>query len=507
MLNRKTILIIGAGVSGLSAGINAQKHGFNSIILEKNDSVGGLCTGWNRYGQHLDGCIHWLTGTKENTELNRMWKDLGTFSSQDDLIYLDSWGTFDYQGVKVTFWKDIKKAEKEWLEIAPEDKREIHHFFKMVRDFNKIELPLSQPIDHMSIFKVLNLGLKVLSVWPSYLLSMIISTEKYAKKFKNPALRWAMKNVQPGDGNLFSMLYSYSTIVDGNGGIPKSGSKAMVERMKDRYLSLGGTLKLNTEVNNILFKNKTAVGVLLKDGRKVYGDYVVTCVDPNYVTNKLLYGFYKIPTLEKRYQQFKACPAPSCCLFYFDIEDMPSISIPYSFETEPFYVGGEKITHLTLRSYGYDSDTFKKNNRTVCSVMIDQYSEHYAYWNDLYKNHPNLYKRTKNQLAEAIMFRLIHKFPNFKGKIRILDVCTPKTLNRYTNASRGAYMGFLFTHKDPMFTHNGQINGLKNLYLSGQWMQCPGGLPLAAAQGKFAIQRICKKENVAIMLSPKGHAI
>ena len=37
-MNNKTIVIIGAGVSGLSAGINALQQGFHTIILEKNPS-------------------------------------------------------------------------------------------------------------------------------------------------------------------------------------------------------------------------------------------------------------------------------------------------------------------------------------------------------------------------------------------------------------------------------------------------------------------------------------
>ena len=60
-MQKKTIVIIGAGVAGLSAGIYAEQHGLHAILLEKNPSVGGMCTGWYRKGYYLDGCIHWLT--------------------------------------------------------------------------------------------------------------------------------------------------------------------------------------------------------------------------------------------------------------------------------------------------------------------------------------------------------------------------------------------------------------------------------------------------------------
>ena len=111
------------------------------------------------------------------------------------------------------------------------------------------------------------------------------------------------------------------------------------------------------------------------------------------------------------------------------------------------------------------------------------------------------YRRKKEELAEAVRQRMIGKFPHFAGNLKVLDVSTPKTFNRYTNSARGAYMGFLFTAKDGMYVHNGFVKGISNFVMAGQWMQCPGGLPLALAEGKFAIQRICKIEKTSYAFS------
>ena len=46
-----------------------------------------------------------------------------------------------------------------------------------------------------------------------------------------------------------------------------------------------------------------------------------------------------------------------------------------------------------------------------------------------------------------------------------------------------------------MLTIKGKIKGIDNLYVAGQWTNAPGGLPVAAASGKFAIQRILKSEK------------
>ena len=268
LMNQKTIVIIGAGVSGLAAGIYAEQNGFHAIILEKNPSVGGLCTGWYRQGRYIDGCLHWLTGTNEGNDLNTMWKNVGALDEDTKILQLDSWGTFDYQGTKVVFWRDLERAEREWTEISPVDKKQIHKFFNMVKDIMSVDLPLSAPASMNRKKKTLKLAFDVVNVWPSYLGSMKMSCEQYAKKFKSPALRWALTHVQPGAGNLYSMVFCYGTVASGNGGLPEGGSKPLVERMKTRFESLGGTLKLNSDVLRVLVRKKRG-GCYLKRWHKI----------------------------------------------------------------------------------------------------------------------------------------------------------------------------------------------------------------------------------------------
>ncbi len=68
----KKILIIGAGMAGLSAGIHALRNGYDAEIYEMHNLPGGLCTAWDRKGYTFDGCIHWLVGTKPGSQFNRL---------------------------------------------------------------------------------------------------------------------------------------------------------------------------------------------------------------------------------------------------------------------------------------------------------------------------------------------------------------------------------------------------------------------------------------------------
>lgn len=42
----------------------------------------------------------------------------------------------------------------------------------------------------------------------------------------------------------------------------------------------------------------------------------------------------------------------------------------------------------------------------------------------------------------------------------------------------------------------GMLPGLDNFIMAGMWTMPPGGLPGAAAAGKFAAQRLCKQNGM-----------
>ncbi len=86
----KKIIIIGAGVAGLSAGIYARKNGFDTLILEQHFLPGGLCISWERNGYVFDGCLSYLYGTVPGRPFNEMWKQLGVadmeFIHRDEFV-------------------------------------------------------------------------------------------------------------------------------------------------------------------------------------------------------------------------------------------------------------------------------------------------------------------------------------------------------------------------------------------------------------------------------------
>ncbi|WP_019849973.1 hypothetical protein [Desulfitobacterium sp. PCE1] len=95
----------------------------------------------------------------------------------------------------------------------------------------------------------------------------------------------------------------------------------------------------------------------------------------------------------------------------------------------------------------------------ICS--INQFHSDYDRWDALAED-PKSYRREKSRIGEAVIQAIEARFPHMKGKLRLLDVATPKTYERYCNAYRGAFMSFLPMVGGIMMSHTGRIKGLQN---------------------------------------------
>ncbi|MBE0697321.1 MAG: NAD(P)-binding protein, partial [Anaerolineaceae bacterium] len=135
---KKSVIIIGAGIAGLSTGVYAQLNGYQSRIYEMHSLPGGLMTAWKRKGYTIDGCIHWLTGSsKAYPAYYQMWEDIGLI--QDRQIFNpELFCRMESKDGKVLcLYSDVNRLEAHLLELAPEDKAVIHDLCGAMRAFSR----------------------------------------------------------------------------------------------------------------------------------------------------------------------------------------------------------------------------------------------------------------------------------------------------------------------------------------------------------------------------------
>lgn len=492
----KKVIIIGGGISGLTAGIYAQQAGFQTEILEKNAVLGGECTGWNRLGYHIDNCIHWLTGCNPQDGLYDIWRNVGALDEDTALYREPYFYMLEMDGKQLHFWRDADRARAEFLEIAPEDRTELEQFFESVKAAECVQPPSRKSPAHMNPFEFLKMGMgmapmgRVMKIYGSDTVS------KMAQRFKNPMVREMMRRYYHQNFMAITLLSSYGFFTSGTAAIPMGGSVGMVQRMSERYRSLGGSIRLSSPVSSLQISGKRVTAITLTDGTVETADAVIFAADPAVLYHGMLDRSYMDKNLKKMYDDHEGYSVTSSFQTAFGITDGNPTSLPSGsvmFPCESYRVGLQTSDFLAVRLYDYDPQLFPADKRVIqCNLLQDE--KDYMYWQQLYTD-KEAYSAEKARIAADIEKRICTAYPDLAGRLTLLSTYSPMTFTKWCGAWNGAYMSFFQQEGAKSLYARNTVPGLENLFLGSQWLQCSGGLPIAAASGKFAVQALCRMQH------------
>lgn len=486
------VVIIGAGIAGLTAGIYAQQKGFETEIYEKNAMPGGECTGWERDGYTVDNCIHWLTGCREKDEIYALWRNIGAIDDNTEFIREPFFYKLEKGGKALHFWSDLEKARAEFLTVAPEDEKEINRFFDSVKKAECVRIPCEKSMAEMSTLEFIKFGISMAEM------GMVIkeygkdSLSMLADRFKNPLVRQMILSYLPSCCKAIPLISSYAFYTSGTGAIPKGGSVQMVRRIVERYESLGGKIHYNMPVKKINIERKRAVSITLSDGTSIPCDFVISAIDTAAVFGQMLDRKYMDKALRKMYDE-KKYHIMSQFNVSFGITDKSEctpIEGTTVFSCKKLTVAGKEHDELGVKLYDYDEELFPADKRVIqCSIAQD--SEEYGYWQALYSDREK-YNAEKQRIAEEVMARIVEFCPSLDGKLKLLSTYSPVTFTKWCGAYKGSYMSFFEKSGSKSLTAKSSIKSLPNVFIAGQWITTNGGLPIAATSGKFAVDALVR---------------
>src|SRR5512137_700645 len=136
----KSIVIIGAGLAGLSTGCFAQMNGYKTKIYEMQTKPGGVCVSWQRNGYTFDYAVHNLFGTAPNSVNNHLWQELGALEGLQTHSFKEFVQVEDVDGKIFTVHTDLDALKKHMDELSPNDKKITEEFIKAVRRFSGYDL-------------------------------------------------------------------------------------------------------------------------------------------------------------------------------------------------------------------------------------------------------------------------------------------------------------------------------------------------------------------------------
>ena len=116
----RSLVVIGAGVAGLTAGRFAARNGYRTTILESASTPGGLCTSWKQKGYQFDGSVAGLSGSAPEAPIYSLSKDVGVIDSCE-VFDPDSFGSFRCTyGTTVTIYTDVDRLAVHLRDTCPE---------------------------------------------------------------------------------------------------------------------------------------------------------------------------------------------------------------------------------------------------------------------------------------------------------------------------------------------------------------------------------------------------
>jgi phytoene dehydrogenase-like protein len=491
-----SVIIIGAGFAGLSAGIYAQMNGYRTQIFEMHNLPGGLCTAWKRKGYTIDGCIHWLVGSSPQSGMYRYWEEVGIAQGRE-FINMDEYMRYEgADGRTLILYTDVDRLEKHMLEFSPQDAEATREFIQGIRLCLNFDQPSESDPPLKRLQKGLKLGLILATQGRAMQKWMKTTTAEFVTRFKDPVIREALREMWFPEFSMFFMLFTFAYLHNKNAGYPIGGSLPMSLALARRYLDLGGVIHYNSRVEKILVEGDKAIGVRLADGSEHHAGRVISAADGYATIFKMLDGRYVDEKTREPYEKWPIFPP----LLFVGVgvnrsfADEPQTVSGMSFPLrQPTEIGDAVRDRMPVHIFNQDP-TLAPIGKTSLVVMMPS---SYEYWKELAQDRA-AYDEKKDQVARTVVELLDQRFPGISQQVEMVNVATPLTFERYTGNWKGSFEGWLITPQNSstmMKPMRQTLPGLQDFYMCGQWVQPGGGLPTGVMTSRRLVQALCKQDG------------
>ena len=482
------IVIVGAGISGLSAGIYAARSGFDVTIVEQHSMAGGLSTGWSRKGYYFEGGMHWLTGSNPNLPLNKIWKETGALQENNPIENRDPLYTFiGPDGKTLCLHRYLPQMQEELIRYAPEDKHRIKKMCRAVKAFTNFYMPVmdekgckcKNPVQlHLSDF------IKMLPAIARVPGLVKISCPEYIAKFKNENLRHLLSSVIGYRYNALSFIYTLGSFASGDSGYPAGGSVRMANNMLEKYKSLGGKILFNTKVENVIIDEYVARGVETSAG-VIQADAVIITQDARTAVDTLFDTMIDEPWVNA--MRHNVISEQNIFVGLGIKADLSRLPYSCVFPLEkPFEYAGCKWNEFRIYNYAAYKEHSPEGSTSVTCLLL---GDSYAFWKAAKAD--GTYKEKKKELGELFVKELSRFIPEAASALEVIDVATPCTYERYTSSFEGSWMS-VWEKGGKQCNYPYFLESCLGVYFAGQRIRMPGGLPIAVYTGRQAVQCICR---------------
>jgi phytoene dehydrogenase-like protein len=410
-------LIIGAGMSGLAAGIRLAYYDKRVCIVEQHSRVGGLNSFYSRGGHKFDVGLHAMTNYVPKgvrlAPLPKLLRQL-KLKPEDFALCPQRMSIIKFSDKTIRFNNDFDLLVQEVVNNFPRQADNFLELLKTVFDYDE-----------------LNLYAKSLSA--REVVSSIISDPLLVDMIFCPLMFYG--NAQENDMDFGQFVIMFKSIFLEGFARPQAGIRQILDVLVKKYEACGGELRTKCAVKSLKCAHSRVESILLGNGEVLTAERILSSA--GYVETMRLLTNHNPSDVHCHAGQL------SFLEFILVLNKEPA-EVGYN-TTITFYNSSNKF------NYRKPDELVDVSSGVVCCPNNFQFENplpegmlritnlaNFDLWNKLSEED---YKTQKAACLQTTLKEVVKFVPDFRDSIAFADIFTPKTIHRFTGHINGAVYG------------------------------------------------------------------
>ncbi len=412
-------IIIGAGMSGLAAGIRLAHYDQKVCILERHYTIGGLNSFYRLAGRDYDVGLHAVTNFTEkgarHGPLAKILRQL-RFKWEEFSLSPQCGSRISFPGVDLQFNNDIELLRSEIETRFPDEIDGFRKLEQLVTGYDALD----QDSFERSTREIMGQCIR-----DPMLTDMLLC----------PLMWYGNAREHDMDFGQFSIMFQ-SIYCEGFAR-PFKGVRLILKNLVKRYRSLGGELKLRKGVKKIHVAGGQAEAIELDDGEIITGKRVLSsaghvetlrlCEDVSEIDSRQAGQLTFIESISILNRQPATLGMDETIVFYNDSERFHWV--------RPDHELCDVRTGVICSPNNYEYDDDQQLDEGVVRITS---IAHFDRWNEL--DEP-AYQAAKAGWYDRAVESAVRFVPDFRQHVIATDMFTPTTIRRFTWHDNGAVYG------------------------------------------------------------------
>jgi len=505
------VIVIGAGLGGLTSALTLAKEGKKVLVVEKHDKVGGYAHNFKRKDKDgnfytFDSSLHSTGGLGTDGPLYTVLKDgLDVLKDIVPLKKKDKCTIIQSNGETMNIPNNFEQYKEVLTNKYPHEKENIIKLFDFLMELHLDRIKVAKKEGAPKYFGMLQ------SITLYDFLKQYVKDEDLIEDF---SFLWVYYGAPPKKLSAFFYLVPWTSYHIGGSYYIKGGGGALSEALAKNLIQYGGEIVLKNEVIDVKVEGDKIVSISTKKGDTYTADTFILGCSPIHFFGLMDSNHPKVKEYKQNLDKIKLGMSVTQLYIGLDVKSfeigidkseyfLHNVSHEDAFECVKN--GDFNNSPYLLTSYdNMDKTLNPKDNVGVVTITVGDFVHNWP----TYKTAE--YKEKKKEVANILIDRIEKRFPGFKQHIKVVEVGTPHTMERYTNNTDGMVYGFDQCVGQSCFDRLPSETILSNTYLASAWTMPGGGYEGVIVSGFSTAERIIrdsKKANNTIEVSQSEEEI